>query len=166
MKKVSTVLTLAMLLMAISTSQAHSSEGIFTVISTGDGYTQTNALVLSKKTLELYYGVTILLCGDAVKLALSEDTTRIIKPSPFTPWQILGKLIDGGVPVYICPLVFNNPPYKNLINNYGLRPDVTRVWVPKCEDVPDDVVDPITPEDIAEMMNEEGIKLFTYGGIN
>jgi len=122
--------------------------------------------VLSKKTLELYYGVTILLCGDAVKLALSEDTTRIIKPSPFTPWQILGKLIDGGVPVYICPLVFNNPPYKNLINNYGLRPDVTRVWVPKCEDVPDDVVDPITPEDIAEMMNEEGIKLFTYGGIN
>jgi len=47
MKKVSTVLTLAMLLMAISTSQAHSSEGIFTVISTGDGYTQTNALVLS-----------------------------------------------------------------------------------------------------------------------
>ena len=170
MKKVLGILTLVMVFTLTTAFQAYSDKGIFTILSTGDNYTQTNALVLSMKTLELVeyeYEVNVLLCGDAVNLALSKDTTRLVAPSPNTPWQILGVLINKfDVPVYVCPLVFNNPPYENLINNYGLRLGVTRGWAPGCEAVPDDVVDPITPKDIVEMMNEEGIKLFTFGGIN
>jgi predicted peroxiredoxin len=162
MKKVLGILTLVMLFTLTTAFQAHSDGGIFTIISTGDKYSQTSALVLSMKTLdlELGYEVYVLLCGDAVNLALGEDTTRLVAPASKTPWEILGGLIerDVPVPVYVCPLVFNNPPYKNLINNYGLRPGVIRVWAGCEHPGPNDV----TPGDMAVIMNTEGIKLFTY----
>lgn len=164
MKKVLGILTLVMVFTLITAFQTYGEDGgIFTILSTGDKYTQTNALVLSMKTLdlELGYEVYVLLCGDAVNLALSKDTTRSVAPAVNTPWQILGGLILQGVPVYVCPLVFNNPPYENQINNYGLRDGVTRVWA-GCEDPDADV----TPTTMAEIINKEGIKLFTYGGIN
>ena len=162
MKKVLGILTLVMVFTLITAFQTYGEDGgIFTILSTGDNYTQTNALALSIRTLNLGYEVNVLLCGDAVNLALGEDTTRLVAPSPKTPWQMLGGLIARGVPVYVCPLVFNNPPYENQINNYGLRENVIRVWA-ECEDPDADV----TPTTMAEIINKEGIKLFTYGGIN
>ncbi|MBE9592205.1 MAG: DsrE family protein, partial [Proteobacteria bacterium] len=121
MKKVLGILTLVMVFTLITAFQAYSHEGIFTILSTGDNYTQTNALALSMRTSNLGYEVNVLLCGDAVNLALRKDTTCSVAPADKTPWQMLGGLIARGVPVYVCPLVFNNPPYENQINNYGLR---------------------------------------------
>jgi len=162
MKKVLGILTLVMVFTLITAFQAYGKKGgIFTILSTGDNYTQTNALALSIRTLNLGYEVNVLLCGDAVNLALGEDTTCLVAPSPKTPWEMLGVLILQGVPVYVCPLVFNNPPYENQINDYGLRENVFRVWA-ECEDPDADV----TPTTMAEIINKKGIKLFTYGGIN
>lgn len=160
MKKVLGISTLVMVFTLITAFQTYGEDGgIFTIISTGDNYSQTSALALSRETLNLEHEVNVLLCGDAVNLALGEDTTRLVAPAPKTPWEMLGGLIIGDVPVYVCPLVFNNPPYKNLINNYGLRHGVIRVWTKHEEDRPDDCV---TPTTMAEIMNTEGIKLFTY----
>jgi hypothetical protein len=165
MKKVLGILTLVMVFTLITAFQTYGEDGgIFTIISTGNNYSQTSALALSMRTLALGHEVKVLLCGDAVNLALGEDTTRSVAPAPNTPWEMLGGLINNNnrevpVPVYVCPLVFNNPPYKNLINNYGLRDGVTRVWTKHEEDRPDDCV---TPTTMAVIMNTEGIKLFTY----
>ena len=51
MKKVLNILTFIMLFTLITSFTAYSDEGIFTILSTGDEYTQTNALALSVRTL-------------------------------------------------------------------------------------------------------------------
>jgi hypothetical protein len=66
MKKVLGILTLVMVFTLITAFQTYGEDGgIFTILSTGDKYTQTNALVLSMKTLdlELGYEVYVLLCA-------------------------------------------------------------------------------------------------------
>ena len=59
MKKVSKILTFLMLFTLSSVFHAYSDEGIFTMLCTGDDYTQTNALALSVRSLNLGYEVKV-----------------------------------------------------------------------------------------------------------
>lgn len=169
MKKILGLFCLGIFL-SMSIAVTAQSQGLMTMLSTGDEFTQGCALGLLSVSMKnpnvapnIYGNTHLLLCGDAINLAINQDTTNQIEPMDDTLWNIVGGMMGKGLNVYLCPLVVKNPPYKNLINLYGLRDGVKVVTKHNLYTGAPTQIDVFT---VTEIINEPGMQIVSYGGTN
>ncbi|PID45356.1 MAG: hypothetical protein CSB47_09040 [Proteobacteria bacterium] len=84
-------------------------KGLNVVVTSPDRQTQMMAMVLSMQTLSKHNkAVNMVLCGAAGDLSLKETKTEVVKPVGLSPSQLLGKIIQLGAKVEVCPLYLPN----------------------------------------------------------
>jgi hypothetical protein len=167
MKKNVRVFTIGVFLTLLVTVNAYGG-GLMTMISTGDEYSQGMALAFLSASIN-NPGANIdpgraylVLCGDAYNLAVDKDMTVQVEPMQETLWEMVGTMVnEKGLNVYLCGLVFHNPPYSNLVDANSLRDGVKVIT--------QNVTDPASQihiGQVAQKMNQYDMQAISFGGRN
>jgi predicted peroxiredoxin len=116
--------------------------GLFVVVTSPEPQTQMMAMVLANQAAMKGKTVQVLLCGPGADLALKQRKEVILKPKNQSPQLLLKNLIKKGVVVQVCALYLPNKgrTASDLIQG----------------------VTPAKPPEIAEVLLEAGVKLFTF----
>ncbi|MCC5811587.1 MAG: hypothetical protein JJU06_14550 [Ectothiorhodospiraceae bacterium] len=143
MKRLFLMLSLAAgVILPLAGAGAADKDHLLSTLTSGSNESQAMALILTRHYLQQGGSAQVLLCDAAAELALegSDAGSQVVEPAGASPRQMLGALLEAGVPVQVCA-----------------------IFLPNREETESDLRDGISvarPVDIAEVMARPGTRLF------